>query len=76
MIDKCFMHGKWYYSIEDIERCICKDAGLCQMRLLLPQMDSVDTKRRLDLAVVASRLSIAGDAAPGYLTRGGSSKRR
>ena len=69
MIDKCFMHGKWYYSMEDIERCICKDAGPCQMRLLLPQMDRVDVVDEwISQSSLLDFLTWYGDAAPsGYL---------
>lgn len=42
MIDKCFMRGKWFYNTENIETIICRDAGPCQMRLLLPQLDGLE----------------------------------
>lgn len=69
MIDKCFMHGKWYYSIEDIDNAICSSAGPCQMRLLLPQMNKVDTVDNwISQSSLLEFLNWYGDAAPsGYL---------
>ncbi len=39
MIEKAFIHGAWHYNMESIGHIICKEAGPCQMRLLLPQVD-------------------------------------
>ena len=39
MIEKAFIHGAWHYNMETIGDIICKEAGPCQMRLLLPQVD-------------------------------------
>ena len=37
MIEKCHMLGEWHYKLEDINDIICKEAGPCQLHLLLPQ---------------------------------------
>ena len=39
MIEKVFMLRSWHYNLEDIEKAICENAGPCQMRLLLPQVN-------------------------------------
>ena len=39
MIEKTFMRDGWHYNVENIEQAICRDAGPCQMSLLLPQTD-------------------------------------
>lgn len=39
MIEKAFFHSQWYYNIESIGDLVCKEAGPCQVRLLLPQVD-------------------------------------
>lgn len=39
MIEKAFFHGQWHYNIESIGEIVCKEAGPCQIRLLLPQVD-------------------------------------
>lgn len=39
MIEKTFLRGSWHYNIDNVEEAICRDAGPCQMRLLLPQTD-------------------------------------
>lgn len=39
MIEKAFFKGCWHYNIESIGDIICKEAGPCQVRLLLPQVD-------------------------------------
>ena len=39
MIEKAFFQGQWHYNIESIGDLICKGAGPCQVRLLLPQVD-------------------------------------
>ena len=33
------MIRSWHYNLDDIERAICENAGPCQMRLLLPQVN-------------------------------------
>ena len=54
MIEKAFMHRSWHYNLEDIERAICENAGPCQMRLLLPQVEYkvVDGKWMAQLDVI------------------------
>ena len=37
MIEKKHMLGSWYYRLEDINDIICREAGPCQLHLLLPQ---------------------------------------
>jgi hypothetical protein len=39
MIEKAFFHGQWHYNLESIGDIVCKEAGPCQIRLLLPQVD-------------------------------------
>ena len=39
MIEKAFFFGKWHYNVESIGDIICKEAGPCQIHLLLPQVD-------------------------------------
>ena len=48
------MHRSWHYNLEDIERAICENAGPCQMRLLLPQVNYrvVDEKWMAQLDVI------------------------
>ena len=49
-----FMRRSWHYNLEDIERAICEEAGPCQMRLLLPQVDyhAVEGKWMAQLDVI------------------------
>ena len=37
MIQKEYMLGAWHYKLEHINDIICKEAGPCQLHLLLPQ---------------------------------------
>ena len=37
MIQKEYMLGAWHYKLDDINDAICKEAGPCQLHLLLPQ---------------------------------------
>ena len=37
MIEKRHMLGAWHYKLDDINDIICKEAGPCQLHLLLPQ---------------------------------------
>lgn len=54
MIEKVFMLRSWHYNLEDIERAICENAGPCQIRLLLPQVNYkvVDEKWMAQLDVI------------------------
>ena len=38
MIEKAFFQGQWHYNLESIGDIICKEAGPCQIHLLLPQV--------------------------------------
>ena len=65
MIDKCFMHGKWFYNMNHIETAICKDAGPCQMRLLLPQIDRMEVVEEwIAQSSLLRFLEWYGDSAP------------
>ena len=37
MIEKKYILGAWHYKLDDINDAICKEAGPCQLHLLLPQ---------------------------------------
>jgi len=37
MIQKKYISGAWHYRLDDINDAICKEAGPCQLHLLLPQ---------------------------------------
>ena len=39
MIEKAYFNGAWHYNLDSIGEIICREAGPCQMRLLLPQVD-------------------------------------
>lgn len=39
MIEKTYIRGSWHYNMENVEAAVCRDAGPCQFRLLLPQTD-------------------------------------
>ena len=54
MIEKMFMRRSWHYNLDDIEKAICEEAGPCQMRLLLPQVDyhAVEGKWMAQLDVI------------------------
>ncbi len=65
MIEKCFMRGKWFYDINQIEQAICEDAGPCQMRLLIPQIDNMDiVDHWISQSSLVRFLNWYGDSAP------------
>ena len=39
MIDKAYFNCAWHYNMHSIADIICKEAGPCQLDLLLPQVD-------------------------------------
>lgn len=70
MLEKCFMHGKWFYNIDHIEQAICRDAGPCQMRLLLPQVDNMErVDQWLSQSSIVRFLNWYGDSAPSSYLR-------
>tara|TARA_Y100000992_G_C21199325_1_gene459601 strand:+ start:583 stop:1053 length:471 start_codon:yes stop_codon:yes gene_type:complete len=39
MIDKAYFNCAWHYNMYSVATIICKEAGPCQLDLLLPQID-------------------------------------